>query len=742
MAERLRRALGRHPLTWAALLSAFAVLIADGEWLPGAAGLLGVVGLLVFSGKWRVLLGCLGISTVAGCLHFEDVERRSELRRVMGAGGSGPIEARLLEEPRASGRGWSGLAESVATGDRVWLRGRGVSFPRGSVVKAKGWYRPISAPRNPGEFDLRRWLDRRGAFAVFSADGDVELVGGPPARSVFGDHLRSGFREAVTRGLDPLSPEAAVIRAVVLGEHPDDDVLIEPFRRSGTLHVFPVSGLHVGMVGLIGWLVLRSAGVSRRSAVIPLMLMMFGYAWLTGMKPPAVRAAWMAAVVLGAFWFRRRPDVINALGLAALLVLLRDGDLVFQAGVQLSFGVVMTIGLLHRAVGRGFGWMRWVEPYLPRALYTRWQEWWLGLRKRVADMLTVSTSAWLGSSPLIALHFGLVTPISIVASVLLFPVVFLLLGLALLSAVLSPLPAVSEQINGVNAWLANSSLGIARTSASVPGGNGAVPRGRPAEEFLVVYDLEGDGGACWKGKSECLLIDGGSRRGFERVVMPSLREMALRPGRMVATHPDGGHVGGLVEAVDAFPIREAMLPVLRAKGRNFRDLMEACEGRQVRVIRGRMGQDYPLGEAAGLEVLREPDAWNWNDVADERVMPVRLEWYGWRILFMGDAGWATERAMMESGVDLQADVIVAGRHLHDASLGSQFLEATGARVIIASHADFPTVERVPETWRRACETRGIRVFHQGESGAVTVTADAGSMTLLGFVDGRELRLER
>lgn len=742
MLKSLRRAVERHPLLWAAAMAASAVLAADGWWVAGLIGLGALLFFLAFARKWRVLFGASSLALIAGGFHFSDVSRRGELAQTMGSGKSGPIEARLLEDPRSAAGGWAALAEVRSTGDRVWVLAHGASAKAGAVVSGNGVYKPIDGPRNPGQFDLRPWLTRRGAFAVFRANGGLVVVEPPPPWQTMGEGVRMAFRDAVTRGLDPLSREAAVIRAVVLGERPDDDVLIEPFRRSGTLHVFAVSGLHVGMVGLIGWFVLRAGGVSRRGAVIPLIVLMLGYAWLTGMKPPAIRAAWMAAVVLGAFWFRRRPDVVNALGLAALLMLLRDGDLLFLAGVQLSFGVVLAIGLLHRGVGRAFEWMRWMEPYLPRSLYGPLQERWLGLRRWVADMLTVSSSAWLGSAPLTALHFGLMTPISIFASVALFVVVFPLLGLALLSAVVSPLPRASEKINSVNGYLAASALHIAQAGAAAPGGNFAVPRGRPADEFLIVYDVGGDGAAVWKGAESCVLIDCGSRRSFDRVVMRSLREMALRPGKFVVTHPDGGHVGGVLAAVDSFPITEGLVPVLRAKSSNYRAMLSVGEDRGVKMVRGREGRSYSLGGEEGVEVVWEPDFWNWNDVADQRVMPVKLHWKGWRFLFMGDAGWATERAMMESGVDLSADVIVAGRHLHDSSLGAPFLEATGARIVIASHSDFPSIERVPDWWRKSCESRGIQVFHQGESGAVSVVLDEGALVLTGFLDGREIRLQK
>ena len=740
--ERASRWVERRPLLWLAALALAAVLMADGAVQSGV--LLGTLAAVVMltAGKCRLLAGALVVAAAAGLLHHHDVGQRRSMGEALGEGRKADLQVRLLEEPTAAGRGWAALARVTDGPGRVRLRAGGVAPAEGAVVRATGRLVVPEGPRNPGEFDRRQWLDRRGVFAEMECGGPVELVEEPPAWRQSAEGARTGFRETVIRGLDPLSREAAVIRAVVLGDRPADEMLVEPFRFTGTLHVFAVSGLHVGMVGLLGWGILRLFGVPRRAALIPLALMMFGYAWLTGFKPPAVRAAWMAAVVLGAFWFRRRPDVANALGLAALLVLLTDGDLVFTAGVQLSFIVVAAIGLGHRPVSKLWAWMRREEPYLPRSLYGPWRERWLKFRRGAAGSLTVSTSAWLGSAPLTAWHFGIVTPISVLASVLLSLLVFPMLGIALVSGALSPLHSAPEALNRVNAVLAGWLVGLAEMGAKVPGGHVEIARNRPGEEFLMVFDLEDDGAACWYGDGASVMIDGGSRRSFEFVVMPALRQMAIRPQSMVATHPDGGHVGGFIGMLDAFPVRQGLVPVQRALGTNYRDWLAAADGRGVRLILGETGKCYPASSSASLEVVHAPDPWNWHDLADNRTMPVRLHWRGWRILFMGDAGWTTERWMQRAGLDLGADVIVAGRHGHDLSLGSAFLEATGARAIVASHADFPPEEKIPPTWRAACEDRGIAVFHQGESGAVSITIDGEVLRLEGFVDGRVVEIER
>ena len=747
MLRTLRRSVERHPLLWVAAMAAAAVVAADGRVPAGALAAAVCLVIILIGDRPRVAIAAMLCAAAAMGLHGWRILPQETARRWIDSAGSrsGNVVARVISEPRSTGGGWSALVRLEAGGEegKVWWRGVGPAAARGETIAARGLFRPFPPPRNFGEFEVGEWLWRQGAWGLFEAQGIARPVAPPSWIERIAGRARAWFRAAVTSGLDPQSRDAGVIRAMVLGDNPDDDdALIEVYRASGTLHVFSVSGMHVAMVGAILWLILKVLRVPRRPALVLIFLGMLGYAWITGMKPPATRAVSMAFILLGAFLVRRRPDLLNALGLALLLTVLADGHLIFRAGVQLSFGVVLAIGLGTRAATGWFGWLEKREPYLPLSLYGRWRAWWLGARQKVATALGASSAASIGSIPLTLWHFGFVAPISILASPVIGIPVFLLMSLALLAAALAPVPGASGAVNRVNARVAEACTGVASLFAAVPGGNFAVPTGRPAENFLIVYDPgHGSGAACLHDGGSTVLFDTASRFSFGRVVLPSLRMMALSPESVVLSHPESGHFGGAVEAIDALPVRQILLPVERARSLTFRGLVEAGEGRGVAMPTGRLGERYDISPDAWLEVLHVPDPLDWSLLADERVMVTRLHWRGWRILFMSDAGMTTERAMMASGRDLVADLIVAGRHGHDASLGDDFLAAVRPRAIVAGHADYPPEERVPEAWIEACERSGIRVFHQGRCGAVTaVPGKDGALELSGFLDGSDVNL--
>ena len=749
MRASLRRWVELHPLLWASLLAVAAVAAADGHVVAGVGIGLVALAAILSARRTDITVAAVVLAALAAGLHAHRLAPQRAAQREVAEQGSilATVTAKLLTEPQGTGGGWSALAEieSGGSGGRVSWRGFGPSPGKGAKIEARGRFVPFPTKRNPGEFDFANWLYRQGAWGVFEPAGLAKRLNEPSAFDQAEAKARAWFRNAVTAGLDETSQEAAVIRAMVLGEMPEDeDVLIEAYRQSGTLHAFSVSGMHVAMVGLIVWWVLRWCWVPRRAAVFIILAAMIGYVWITGFKPPSIRALIMAAVVLSAFVFRQRPDLLNALGLALLVGLLVDGHQLFQVGSQLSFGVVAAIGIFAAVMRRPFTFLETPELYLPRQLYGFWQNAWLWLRQKTASALGASSAASVGSLPLTLCHFGFVSWVSIVASPLIGIPVLGLMILALTATALTPIPAAQQQVNRWNAKVAWLCTQMATGFAAIPQGNKTFARGQPGDNFLIVYDAgHGGGAACLKDGDTSVLFDIGSKSGFRRTVLPSLRYLALRPQNVVLSHPDGGHIGGTVEALDALPVRQILIPVDKARSTYFRDIMAVSQKRSIKTPRGLRGMRFDISPDAWFEVLHEPDARDQNALADGRVMVTRLHWQGWRVLFTSDAGLGIERKMLEGGDDLKADVIVAGRHLHDASLGDDFLAVVQPKAIIASHADFPRAERVPDDWAAACEKRGTRVFHQGRTGAVTLVAQGdGSLVIRGFLDGSELTLRR
>src|SRR5213593_4482146 len=347
----------------------------------------------------------------------------------------------------------------------------------GDELKFFGTAEPIPPPRNPGEFDMRAYLARRDVrrmlFVRYPEEGTLIRHGGGNPIMWAAQKSRTWMQSALCRGLEDAPDVQNFLSGIVLGlRHQTPEDIEEPFQQTGTLHLFAVAGLHVGIVAALLWMLATVARLSRRWAaalIIPLLLF---YAAVTGLHVSSVRAAVMSSILLGGFFFERKVFALNSLAAAAFIILCWDTNELFSTGFQLSFAVVGAIILLADPL---FGFLRrWGAPdsFLPRVLLH-------GPRRLlnvcfdwVGGGASVSLAAWIGSLPLILWYFYLVTPVSLFANLVVVPIAFFILAIALLSVVSAPLlPWVSVIFNNANLCLARLVLALVHGFAQIPAGH-------------------------------------------------------------------------------------------------------------------------------------------------------------------------------------------------------------------------------------------------------------------------------
>lgn len=620
----------------------------------------------------------------------------------------------------------------------------------GEIIQAEGELQPIEPLRNPYGFDRAQWRHRQGADLALILYHPIERLGIQALRrpirtlSAWRQHLRT----QMTAGLAPDSEEAQLIRAVVLGERPPrPSGMIDDFRNSGTLHVFAVSGLHVGMVGSILALCFWMTRAPRWLIIVLTIIGMATYAGITGLRPPAVRAVIMATVFLTGFLIQRRPTLINSLAASAIIVLLWDGHQLFTPGFQLSYGVLFAIALLSRFWTKLLWPIGALDPFMPRLLLTSWQERRLAWREKLQAALSVSCAAWVGSTPLMWFHFGIVTPIAILASLPLMFLIFIVLGLAMLSLATGAIwPAAGEGINQLNALIARTTHRTAASFARIPRGHFNRRPSPPESGRIIVFDLPHGGAANLIEIGGGVLLDCGSSRTFNYHVLPTLSYLQSRPDSLIISHADSSHGGAMSQCLNLYKPKQALIPRPDQRSPSFKHFLQQAESSNCRLITPHYGQTFPLNDHSPdvfLEILHAPAELDGDGLADDTGLVIRLHWHDWKILFTGDAGWITESRLLDAGCDLQSDVIIMGRNRDDITAHQPFIDAVSPQAIISSHSTFPEQERIPNKWRKAIEKRGISLFDQKQSGAVTLTLEEGTLILTPMLaTAKPLTLER
>lgn len=608
------------------------------------------------------------------------------------------------------------------------------SYEAGEVLEVEGRFFVPSRERNPGVFsELEAW-QRSGISGGFKVRRS-QYVGLRNWEAPFrwAEDLRDYLRTRVVNGVPESWAGREVILAMVLGEKPArSSEVSRAFRESGAMHVFAVSGLHVTLVGSLLWMVLINFPVPRRIGLFVVIFGMIVYAFTTGLKPPAVRATVMGACLLGAFFFRRRPSVFNALSLSVILVVLWRPAQVYEVGFQLSYGVLLMLCLGASLALRLTGRIAELDPFFPHRLLSVGQRRVLGFRKYLAGLGASSLAAWVGSMPMMLWYFGVVTPVAVLASVVLIPVTIMVLGLAFLGALLGLIwEPLEKGVNGINGGVATAGFYVADGCSKLPFGHWQT--GQLSEADWVVFDTQNGGAASFLDVKGGAMVDVGNANFYYDELRRILGRWTVNLEQVFLTHPDGDHVGALPLLLERGNLKRAVLPVERALSPSYREFLAKAQGGEIELVRGEVGDRYELDDEVWVEILSMGSE-EQNEMADHRMMVMKINWKGWRVLVTGDLGMLGELALLESGVDLRADVVLMGRHAWGVSGQHQFLKATGAKVVITSGSRVPAFEMPPQRWVAHVRSQGYHLFNQWESGAVLMDFEEDELRVWSYVD--------
>ena len=346
----------------------------------------------------------------------------------------------------------------IAAGSRVRVLGRGI--------------RPMAAA-NPGEFDFRERARLLRCLSIVRCHGEecLRVVAVPSCLSFAAaiDRVRASGVEVLRAHLS--EARAPLAAALLLGSR--ESLPAEESREflvTGTIHILSISGLHVGILALALFSILRTLAVPRGWALVTVAVCTGLYMLLVRAETPVVRATllvWLSCLggALG-----RRSLAINALAAAAIIVLVWHPPELFRVGTQLSFlSTAVLIGatsilparrpsddpierLIERSRGRGERWLR-------------------RHGRQVLDVVLTGAAIWAVTAPIVAARFHVVSPVGLVLNPLIAPLVPLAMAWGFLCLAVAP---VSSMLAGMFGGLCDATLlcieVIVGWAAAVPGG--------------------------------------------------------------------------------------------------------------------------------------------------------------------------------------------------------------------------------------------------------------------------------
>ena len=628
---------------------------------------------------------------------------------------------------------------------------------------------------NPGSFDFELWAFVR----QIGATGYVRrssLNQRTPIRKNACQltRVRQHMAALIAGALDGRSATGYLLALSVGVKNRLSDAEWDLLRRTGTVHLMAISGLHIGLVAALMMLVGRQAGRVLLLAGIqcaPLycgrwlaLVGAFVYSALAGFALPTVRALVMVFTVMALAACRRRVPGEQVLAAALFVVLLMEPAAPQSAGFWLSFYAV-TLLLLSGIELRSFapGWQ------------TR-------LRRpggKMQQMFRAQVVLSIGLAPLVIFYFEQVSVVGVVANLFVVPVfsilivpltlvgmLALLISPALGGKILVPAARIMEWALDCLQWLDSLPFSVWEASSTtmtwtavaviatliliwprpfpgrllaasllIPllGGSSAQS---PEVLRIVVMDVGQGLAVLVQTARHALVYDTGpafrTRNAGQTVVLPVLRHFGVRKlDALVISHGDADHIGGASSVLAAFPdvVLIASNPI---------------SGRSGRYRRCRAGLEWTWDTVrfSVLHPQRQTGRQSWSENDGSCVLMV--ESGAQRVLLPGDIEKRAERALVDDAIVSRVSLVIAPHHGSNTSSGQAFVDATAPFYVVfpagyKNRWGFPK-SQVVERWLRS----GACILKTAESGAIVFEIDAADELVVRWqhrLDGRRLWTE-
>lgn len=641
-------------------------------------------------------------------------------------------------------------------GSRVWLRGRLESFSAGS---------------NPGEFDSRMYY---AAMGIGMRMMKTEILWESKTCSVVRENLWRLRRLACDKLDSFLTKEdASVMKAMLAGDKETlDSVVKELYQRSGIAHILAVSGLHISLIGMGVYRLLRKSGMPIPIAAVLCMALILLYGILTGDGVSVRRASGMFLLRMLAEMLGRTYDMQTALGVMLAFMALRQPLYLFHSGFLFSFSSLMGIGLLYPALRR--------ERRRGRRYRSGWGKRAEKAGEKVHRALLASCCVTMATLPVQLWYYGEFPVYGIFLNLLVLPLMTVLMycGMLLLvfpAGIWLKLPAflIHEVLQFYES--------LCRGMAEIPGNTWII--GRPVLWRIVLYTAALAGIVLWRKKisSRCLpviltvclgvltlgkksgfqvtfldvgqgdgiciqtgggqnyLVDGGSsskRNTGQYQILPFLKHQGI--GYLDAffvTHPDADHcngLDGLLEGGYGNRIGRLILPdiALGSRDENYIRLEALAAAYGIPVSYLSAGTCWQDGEVE-FRCLHPPAGYAEMD-SNEYSQVLYVKYGLFSMLLTGDIEAEGERLLTEQMRKLEignVTVLKVAHHGSSSSTGSDFLRRASPLIAVISCGKDNSYGHPHEETLEKLRGIGTMIFQTPECGAVIVQEDGSGITV-------------
>lgn len=663
------------------------------------------------------------------------------------------VEGRIISEPKNSKNGHATfflVTKKIAFGTHtvslpVTMRvcWEGVPVAYGDEVAFQARASAPEPPRNPGEFDAVEWLTRKEVWTELKIDPS------DPGKILSSNHgslfLRWSFavrhwaERTLALGVEQAPDVVALLQGITLGltAHSPADVFLNDFKLTGTMHLFAVSGLHVGMMAAILWFLLKLFRLSRLLAIGLSIAGLFLYVMITGFHTGSWRAFIMAAIVLSGFLFDRRPQLLNSLAAAGFCLLIAETNLLFSPGWQFSFGVVAAIVILAQPLQKLL--QPWCEsdPFIPKKLLSSWQVRWNDILHHSVQLVSVSLAAWVGALIPSIFYFHRISFSALGANVVAVPLAFCILSIAVITLVSGLFSSwLATVFNNANFIFAKLLLLVVHGWTLLPWSSMAVSTSISWHPTITLFDIPGSQVAFLEDRNMRWLINTGNRASTGKMILPFLETKGItRLYGLFFTGGEANSLGGASLLLRALTVDSLLIPEGEIHSPSFHQLLRLLEEKKQATLKIQGGERFSLSPNVVAEVF--------SPLNKEKALVLKICNGSESFLFLPILTHEIEEWLLQhaASTQLHATVLLLPSISIPPSPDDAFLKTVAPKYVIIGSDPHHQVTPNP-AWKEFFQQHGITLLYQEETGALVFEMLPGSLKVEGWLTSSLLLPQR
>lgn len=667
-------------------------------------------------------------------------------------------------------------------GDYIWVR-----------VKLKDF----EEPTNEGQFNARAYYTSDGINyqGIFNKTVNITPCEGTLKASLL--NIADSIKNVYVNTFTPKN--AGTMRAIVLGDRSVlDDEIKELYKKNGISHILAISALHITMVGMLVYRMLKKIISVIQAAVLSSVIMLF-YLYITGNSVSAGRAVIMILVFMLADVLGRTSDGANTLGLAVVILIIRNPYCISNAGFLMSFLAMAGIIFVKPIFSNEETIMLFFRKKKMLSLTEMF------IYHNIIDMLITGLCVQIATLPVVLRMSGQIAIISLLLNIVVIPLMSVIMVSGILTGIMGLISmkaaiwtaGAGEYILDLYSWLcekASGSSGAVIVTGHPPekavvlyyvflivwcviyymkvfsGISGKYRNVLPAILYLIItiqlrYDTgcsmkismldvgQGDSIVLQTGDGFNALFDGGStsKKNIGRYrIYTYLKYAGVRSLDYVfVSHPDKDHISGIYELIDmcdnTFEIKNIVLPHINNTDETLLEISKMADRAGINVLYACRGDVLSAGNLS-ISCVHPCKNYNYESANDYSAVYL-ISFGNFSMLMTGDAESKAEKCLIQdarksdSVVDLQKlsgiNVLKAGHHGSRGASSENFLRFVKPETALISCGVGNSYGHPHNETLQRLKEAGTKVYRTDDRGEIMVRVWEDSYAIEVFGEQKE-----